>query len=452
MNMRTRLFVQGAVLPLVALVCLVVVGGVLLRQALLRALDESLTAQAAVEAISLFDNAEAPHLHLGESPLRNYVESFVASRAVYGPDGAQLVAEVLVAALPSRIRAPERHQPIPQLRTLSEGQGTLRELQMSVASPDGVVHTLVLRSSLGRLDRTVETYFRVLGLGALLVAGFLGVVQFRLSRWWTERIHNMTRHTRRLAAGDLSSRPMADPYRDEIGELTTAIGRASERLEQARAAQDRLVADAAHELRTPLAAIRAEIDVTLRRPRETEVLRATLEAVREEADRLDNLSTRLLDLARIANTQWQMNDGDLVDLVEGIIEAHQSHSRAKSIRIEFSGPRHLQARFDTAALRQAIDNMLGNAVKFSPVGSAIKIWLGTGPETWRLDVIDEGPGIPVHEQTAVFGPFHRLDTRVPGAGLGLAIVRDVAQGHRGRVWIDETRKGTKVSFEAPHGQ
>lgn len=450
MNIRGRLFLQGALLPSCALAALVLGGGVLLRRALLQSVDESLTAQAAVEAASLFDLAESPHLHLASSPLRHQVEDFVPSRAVYGPDGARLVAEEGTAPLEERLEPGDAQgDERPRIRTISRDARALRELRLVVRSPGGERYVLVLRAGLARIEHAVDTYYRVLGLGALLITALFVLVQSRLSAWWSDRIQNMIRHTRRLEAGDLSSRPDSDPYEDEIGELTAAIARASARLEAARQAQDRLVADAAHELRSPLAAMRAEIDVTLRRPREPEVLRETLEELREEVLRLDALTTGLLDLARLANDAWRMEQGDLRAVLDASIEAHRTRMEARGVRVEVEAPAWLEARFDARALRQAIDNLVSNAVKFSPDGGVVRVRLTSEAARWRLEVDDEGPGIPEQERDAVFEPFHRVDARIPGSGLGLAIVRDIARGHRGRAWAEDAPRGAAMMFEAP---
>ncbi|MCA9555400.1 MAG: HAMP domain-containing histidine kinase [Myxococcales bacterium] len=429
---------------------LVLLGGALLQGNLLQAVDEQLSGQAAVEAISLFDNKEEPHLHLSKSPLLPEVVDFVAARAIYGPDGARLVSEDRACPLPDRMPASETvdtHRPI--LRTVETTVGPARELRVRVISPEGRPHTLLLRSPLGRIQATVGTYYRVLGLLALAAAVLLLAVQLRLSGWWAGRIHNVIEHMRRVEVGDLASRPRPDPAKDELGELTTAIARATERLEEARRAQDRLVADAAHELRTPLAAMRTEVDVALRRPRDAESLRETLTDVREEVDRLDQLSTKLLDLARFASGVWRVEDGNVRAVLDAATEAQRPLAEAKGVEVEVAGPAIVNARFDPTALRQAVENLLSNAIKFSPAGGRVLARLDATAEAWRLAVHDDGPGIPASDRNAVFEPFHRLDARIAGTGLGLAIVRDVARHHRGRAFVADESTGTTVVLEAP---
>jgi signal transduction histidine kinase len=451
-NFRGRLLMHAALVPTAALAGLVISGGALLQGALLKAVDEQLSSQAAVEAISLFDLQESPHLHLSKSPLLPEVADFVAARAIYDPDGARLVAEDHPCPLPERMPAEltrDAHRPV--LETVSTPIGAARELRVRVLSPEGRPHTLLLRSPLARLEATVGTYYRVLGLLALGLAVLLLAIQLRVSRGWADRIRNIIEHMRRVEDGDLSSRPRPDPARDELGELTAAIARATARLEEARKAQDRLVADAAHELRTPLAAMRTEVDVALRRPREAESLRETLADVREEVDRLDQLSTKLLDLARLASGVWRLEDGNVRAILNAALDSQRPLAEARRVSLAVEGPDGIPARFDPTALRQAVENLLSNAIKFSPEGGRVTARLSTEAGGWRLAVHDDGPGIPPADRNAVFEPFHRLDARISGTGLGLAIVRDVARHHRGRAFVEEVGRGTTVVLEAPSG-
>lgn len=447
MNIRGRLFMQGALLPATGIVGLVLIGGAWFRSALILAVDESLSAQAAVEMVSLFDDDETAHIHLSRSPLRGEVANFAAAASVYDADGKLVLVQPPESPFPERI---DSQGPLsPEIATVNTPMGEARELRVGVISPKGERFTLILWSVLSRIDHAVNTWFRIAGFGSLLVIALLCAVQIRASRWWSERIHNMIRHTRRLEAGDLSSRPDPDSHGDEIGELTVAIAHASERLEVARRAQDRLVADAAHELRTPLAAIRAEIEVTLRRPRDEAALRETLEEVRQEVLRLDELSTQLLDLARLANGAWQFEVVNLRALLDEVIENQRPIAEAKGLRIEVDGTERIDARVDTSAIRQVFDNLLSNAIKFSAEGQTVTLRLERSESRWLFSVRDEGPGVPAEERSEVFEPFRRRDTRIRGAGLGLAIVRDVARGHRGAARLEDNAPGTRAVFEAP---
>lgn len=452
MTIRTRLFVQGALVPAVAIAVLVVGGGLILRSALLRAVDESLTTQAAIEAISVFDSELAPHLHLHASPIRSEVAAYAPSRAVYGPRGNLLVVEEGPVPMSQSVEPPDRTRAgRPALVTRADvaADERVRELRLVVMSPAREPHLLVLRSGLGRIAHTLAAYYQIMALGGALVIAVLVAVQVLVSKRWASRIRNMTEHMRRVEEGDLASRPLPDTGEDEIGELTVAVHRATERLEAARSARDRLIAYAAHELRTPLAAMRTEVDVTLRRPREPGELREALGAVREEVVRLDHLTAKLLELARFARDDWRFERGDPRGVVEAVIAHLSDVAQQKGITLALKNSARIDACFDVLAVRQAIENLLTNAIKFSPEGGRVTVELESVGEGWSVAIQDEGPGVPLEQRHAVFDAFHRLDARIPGSGLGLAIVRDVAHGHRGRVWFEDAPRGARVSMALP---
>lgn len=448
MKIRTRLFLQGALLPAAAMAGLVLGGGLLFRRALLASVDESLETQAALETVSMFDAYPSPHLHLARSALIDSVAAYAASRAIYDGDGRRIVSELDRVPLPEEAPLPEE-MGRSHLSTLDLDGLPVRELRVGFHSPDGLPHTLVLRESLVRIEKTLGTYHRVLGLaGALVTLGFV-LLHARASRWWSNRIYNLLRHLRRLERGELSSRPKADLHQDEIGELAVALARASEQLEKSQRARERLVADAAHELRTPLAAMRAEIDVTLRRPREPETLRESLETVRVEIDRLSAMSDQLLDLARLAHAQLEMQTLDLVRLARERVDAHRSLAADAGVELSLEGPSRLEARVDASSVGRAIDNLLANAVEHAPRGTRVTVRVDGSAGKWRVEVSDLGRGIPEADRDAVFEPFRRVDARTPGTGLGLAIVADILGRHGGRAYVAEAERGTRAVLEAP---
>ncbi|HSP76989.1 MAG TPA: ATP-binding protein, partial [Myxococcaceae bacterium] len=120
--------------------------------------------------------------------------------------------------------------------------------------------------------------------------------------------------------------------------------------------------------------------------------------------------------------------------------------------IRLEAPAREEVWFDAGGVRQAVDNLLSNALKFSPKGREIHVRLWREQERSRLSVADEGPGIPEGERESVFSPFRRLSGDKPGAGLGLAIVREVAQRHGGRVWVEPgLARGATLVLELPGG-
>ncbi|WP_426731388.1 ATP-binding protein [Myxococcus faecalis] len=457
MTLTRRLWLLGALVPALAMVVALGSAARLFRYDLERSLDRALLAQAAVESASLFDGPERKaHLHMTVSPLLEQVRPFAPHGYLHGPDGA------LVARYPPGLQVEEsgsRRVPgtpgaPPQLVTRIGTDGVRwREVQVDVRSPQGAPYALRLSASLGQVDGSVGTYHRL----ALFLAVSLGlallVVQTWQARKLARRLVAITRHLRRLREGDFSHAPVEDPARDEIGQLRAVLAEATERLRGAREAQERLIAGAAHELRTPLTLMRTSMDLALRRERSREELRVGLEEARREVDRLAVLAGNLLDLAVAGRGAWDRKQGDLSRLVAQAVEGARAEAERRGllIRAEVSAP--AEALFDAGSLRQAVDNVLSNAMKFSPAGSEIQVRLVREGERYQVRVADAGPGIPLAEHQAVFEPFHRLagTAHTPGTGLGLSIVREVAEQHGGRAYVapEPRRFGTEVVIELP---
>jgi signal transduction histidine kinase len=275
----------------------------------------------------------------------------------------------------------------------------------------------------------------------LIAAALSLLVQVGHARSLARRVGNLRAHMQRLRAGVFDQPPPPDRAADEIAELRQAIAETTTRLAAARLAQDRLLADAAHELRTPLAAMRAGIDIALRRERSPDELRESLEQAREEVDRLAALASSLLDLAALRASPLERRRGDLVPLLIEAIDAARALAEEPGILVRLEAPEHALAELAPSSLRRALDNLMANAIKFSPAGGQVHVELRRQGNEWVFSVADQGPGVPPHARAAIFEPFHREARETPGKGLGLAIVRDVAEQHGGRAWVDEAEGG-----------
>lgn len=435
MKLRTRLVLFGAVMPTALLVAASVVAGLVFERVMLEEHDRALLGQGAVEAVSLFDRAAAPHLHLSESPLEREVGEHPPQGALYDPEGERVTTYPEGADVPARVR-PSALTYEPALHTEHAPGGRRRVLQLRVDDPRGRPFALWLSASLERHDREMEAYWRISGLVLAVVATLVLVVQLAHARGLARRVGNLGEHMRQLRAGRLDARPAPDAVGDEIAALRDAIAQTTLELEAARQGQDRLVADAAHELRTPLASMRAAIDVALRRERSTDELRATLDEARREVERLAELATRLLDLAALRAGPLERRRGDLVPMLVEAVDAARAAGEPRGVLVELRAPARAMAVHASMAVRQALDNLLANAIKHSPAGGRVEVALGEDDGGWCFTVADRGHGVPAAEREAIFQPFHRIAHDVPGKGLGLAIVRDVAQRHEGRVWVE----------------
>ena len=434
MTLSTRLWLYGALIPSLLLVAAFGLVGVLLHRELQVSVDRALLAQAAVESVSLFDRIDhAPHLHLDRSPLPESVRLTSATGALYDPDGALVAHEPDGADVPLALQW-HAADAQPHLQTTAFRGQDVRELMIAVRAPDGRPHVLRLAAPLQHNQQTLLAYLKAASLTAFLVAFGLFALQLHHARAVHGRVMRLHAHMQRLRAGELESAPSPDDQRDVLTELRDAIAEATERLRAARDEKERLLADAAHELRTPLAAMRTDIDVTLRRERTPVELREALERTRGEVDRLADLASRLLDLAAIRQSKWLLATQNVVAIVRDAKDAIAASAGEEGVTISLDAPMFLQACVDGAALRQVLDNLLANAVRFAR--ERVDIRVSRQDHRWVLLVADDGPGVSAEQFDAIFEPFHRPDKRGVGSGLGLAIVRDVVQRHGGHVRVE----------------
>lgn len=446
MSLRVRLLVHGVALPL-ALLALAFAGvGVALDRVLTRAVDDALLTQAAVESVSLFDALEAPHLHLLRSPLAERVRDVAPLGAIYGPDGALRLRSRDDPRIPARL-PPADAEPSPEPVTRTHPDGTrTREIAVRVPDPSGDAHVLWLGASLAPVDATLRTHAIASALLLLLVGVLLGAVQARHARALDARVRALVAHLRLLAQGTLDAAPAPDPTPDELGALRDEIARTTERLREARAREERFIAEAAHELRTPVAAMRVAVDVTLRRERDADELRDALARLRDELGRLGALADRLLGLATARAAPLEAAPVDLRELVEEAVDAARLAASERGVGIEVDTPSDAALEADALRLRQAVDNLLHNAVRHAPEGSIVRVDLAraTGPDGapgYALRVTDTGAGVPEDAREAVFEPYQTTARGAGGVGLGLAIVREVARRHGGEARVAAPQGG-----------
>lgn len=446
MKLATRLWLLGALLPGAVMLTALLLAGQAFRAALESSLDQALLAQAAAESVSLFDRPDGPHLHMAESPLLETVRAFAPLGELFDDTGA-LVAHFPPTSHGSDAVAPPLDGPSRELLTVPGAASRSRVLVVRLSSADGRRWALRLSASMAQLDESVRTFHVVaisfaLGAGAILLS-----VQLWLARRLSRRLGRLSTHLERVKQGKLDEPPEPDLGKDEVADLRAVLADATEQLKRARVVQDRLLADAAHELRTPLTLMLTSLDLALRRERTPDELREALTETREEVDRLAALSTRLLDLAA-AGRGWDAEQGDLREVLDEAAEAARAQAEVSGVLLEVVGPSPATARFSAVALRQAVDNLVANALRFAPRGTAVTLEVRRVDGAFQIHVVDQGPGIPADQAEAVFAPFHRIDRR-GGSGLGLAIVAEVLRQHGGRAWVDPAGPGGHLVLELP---
>jgi two-component system, OmpR family, sensor histidine kinase MprB len=268
-------------------------------------------------------------------------------------------------------------------------------------------------------------------------------------------VGRLTRAATRIAdTRDLRS-PIPVAGHDEVAQLGRAFNTMLAALGDARQAQQELIEDAAHELRTPMSSMRTNIELLIRADQrlphaDRHALLADLDL---ESAELAELVSDLVELARAPDTEEPAVPGDLTEVVARAIRRVSARRPDARFRLD-SKPVTAVARM--ASVERAVVNLLDNAVKFGPPGQLVDIRLaGSDDGSAEITVADRGPGIPAGEQERIFRRFHRLDAAraVPGSGLGLAIVHKTAVSHGGDVTAGPRPGGGSVfRLRLPAGQ
>jgi signal transduction histidine kinase len=212
-----------------------------------------------------------------------------------------------------------------------------------------------------------------------------------------------------------------------------------------------------HELRTPLTQIRMFAEtLLLDRVRSEEEGRRSLEIIDQEARRLSHLVDNVLTFSRNERGALQLfvAEHDAAAVIHQTIEQFLPMAASRNVEIEASVPPELNVRVDADAWKQVLLNLLENAVKYGPAGQTVRVSASARDGTFRMEVDDEGPGVPEDEREEIWTKFVRLErdrgTHNAGAGIGLAVVRDIVSLHGGRCWVEDApQRGSRFIVEVP---
>jgi len=288
----------------------------------------------------------------------------------------------------------------------------------------------------GEILRSVAWGWGIAALIAVLLAAAVGIW---VSRRFSAPLESLTQTTAQMAAGNLSAR--VDIERpDEFGLLGRSFNQMAETIEAKVEALRRFVADAAHELHTPLTALRTNLELV-------DDQHAPLAL--EQVGRMDALTRGLLDLSQLEATasEIQYKDVDLAALLRNLAEPYASRAEQREInfQLEIDGD-PLTIKGDPTQLDTLIQNLLDNAIKFTPVGGQVNLKLSVLDEGVQLSVADTGIGIPKDDIPQLFSRFHRgrNASAYSGSGLGLAIVKAIVDQHGALINLESDAAGTEI--------
>lgn len=317
--------------------------------------------------------------------------------------------------------------------------------------------TLVVAMPLTEVRATQRRLLWIEGAVTLLVLVSLAGASLWLIRRGLRPLERMSQTAGAIAAGDLSRRVEPDDPRSEVGRLGQALnvmlGRIEEGFAERQRSEQRLrrfVADASHELRTPVTSIRGYAELFRRgaadRPAD---LAVAMRRIEEEGERMGALVEELLQLAQLdQGVPLEREPVDLVSVASAAVDAARAAEPDRPISFAADGTTTVVG--SAARLRQVADNLLANARTHTPAGAPVEVRVGLADGEGWLEVADRGPGVPAEEAERIFERFYRTDRSRSrsgsngGAGLGLSIARSVTEAHAGRITYHERPGGGAI--------
>jgi heavy metal sensor kinase len=376
----------------------------------------------------LLDASGAPVVSSWDLPAAAPVGKFTLDQALHE------------ASFPRSVQASSR--PGSVFVTLRGGRNGYRGFSRKI-SLDGQLCTIIALQSLHAREEMLEdiraTFAWTIPIGLLLASAG----GYFLARKSLAPVVAMSSQAGRIGAANLHERLAVQNEKDELGHLARSFNSLLDRLGQSFERQRRFMADASHELRTPVAILRGEAEVALsQQARSPEEYRESLGVLHQEAERLTHIVEDLFTLTRADAGQYPLQPSEfyLDELIAECVHAARTLALAKNISLNFEGASESPLCADESLLRRMILNLLDNAIKYTRDGGRVGVTCRREGETYVLSITDTGAGIPAELQPRIFERFFRADkarSRAQndgsGAGLGLSISRWIAEAHHGRL-------------------
>jgi two-component system OmpR family sensor kinase len=333
-----------------------------------------------------------------------------------------------------------------------KASGVERRIGVSNASLDSPPksYVVVISQSFDLVTSELKWIRLILFLTVPVALALAGLGGWFLARRSLKPVVEMTEQAHRISAENLEQRLPVVNSRDELGRLAATFNELLARLDDSFALQRRFMADASHELRTPISVMRTATDVTLEQERRSESeYRDALKVIDEQAHRLTRIVEDMFTLARADSGRraLQQNDFYLDELMLETARAAGVLADRKGVSIELDELTDIPFHGDEGLLRQMVLNLLDNAIKHTPPGGVVKLSLAQDNGDYDVIVSDTGVGIPPEAQSNIFERFYRVDkarSRASasdagvGAGLGLAIAKWIAEAHKGQLKLQHS--------------
>jgi signal transduction histidine kinase len=344
-------------------------------------------------------------------------------------------------------------------------RGRVPALRLYVRPADEGSHLFVVAgTTISSLNQTLSRLGLLLLVGDPAALALAGLVSWIMAGAALAPVEQMRREAAAISDSDPSRRLPVPHTGDEIARLGQTLNVLLDRLQAALDRERRLLDNASHELRNPLSTLKAELDLALSRTRTADELQAALQSASEETNRLSRLAQDVLVLSRARDGGLRIYrvGTALAELTERACTRHRPRAAQAGARIEHRAAA-TQVAVDSMRLRQALDNLLDNAIRYSGRAGLIVVEAAAAAETVVISVENSGPGFPAEILPRAFEPFvsgHHpappggdlaagATPEQPGAGLGLAIVQAVAEAHGGSAIAENLPGGARVTMTLP---
>jgi signal transduction histidine kinase len=284
----------------------------------------------------------------------------------------------------------------------------------------------------------------------LFIMGAAVLLCYWLAFHLTSPVRSLQKAVERFGRGDLTAR-VGSVRRDELGQLARTFDRMAGRIETLLAAERRLLLDISHELRSPLARLGVAVELA----RTGDDLESNLNRIQKESDRLNSLVGQLLQVTRAEGdpNSLRRNPVRLDVLVQQLVEDSRIEAEARGCSLAYEKREPVTVEGDPEMLGRAVENVIRNAIRYSPKAGAVEVSLARNNGHAVVDVRDHGPGVPEEALPRLFDPFYRVENdrgrTSGGIGLGLSIARRAIELHKGTIRAKNASPGLEVELELP---
>lgn len=338
---------------------------------------------------------------------------------------------------------------------LSKDADQRREVRTVVPTSLGTVIVRISRSMQAERNEVwdfVMTLFNTLPM-VILAALSVG---YLVSARALSPVDEMISTANEITAKRLDKRINVPDTGDELARLAQTLNEMINRLNKSFEEMRRFTADAAHDLRTPVTALRTEVEVSLMADRTVEDYRHSMQSVLDEAINLSRLAEQLLDLSHEdhGGNSEEHPQVRLDAILQSVLDDLRPAAEKKQIRIDTQQVRPWTVEGDQIRLRRVFTNLLNNAIQYTPNGGSIWMEGNSTPEAITVVIADNGLGVPAEDLPHVFDRFRRVDqarnSQSGGTGLGLAICKSIVDAHGGKIWMESTLgQGSRVYVKLP---